>query len=189
MSWRDQYQQGSFRGASFRTEYHERSGGRRVVSHEFPGRDDPVTEDLGRSQRTFSIDCWVAGADYRADRDALIDALEAFGPGLLVHPFHGSMNVNVLAYRQTEDTEEGGMCRFSIELVESGVAVAVAPELDGAAIVGFEADDVIGYLAKYKLRDEECVIVSSDKDFYQLLSPLSRKAAWQLPSQLWPSLF
>lgn len=144
MSWREQYQQGSFRGASFRTEYHERSGGRRVVSHEFPGRDEPVTEDLGRSQRTFSIDCWVAGADYRADRDALIDALEAFGPGLLVHPFHGSMNVNVLAYRQTEDTEEGGMCRFSIELVESGVAVAVAPELDGAAIVGFEADDVLG---------------------------------------------
>ena len=33
-----------------------------------------------------------------------------------------------------------------------------------------EADDVIGYLAKYKLKDEECVIVSSDKDFYQLLS-------------------
>ena len=33
-----------------------------------------------------------------------------------------------------------------------------------------EADDVIGYLAKYKLKDRKCVIVSSDKDFYQLLS-------------------
>jgi 5'-3' exonuclease len=39
-----------------------------------------------------------------------------------------------------------------------------------------EADDVIGYLAKYKLQDEECVIVSSDKDFYQLLS--SRVSQW-----------
>jgi len=33
-----------------------------------------------------------------------------------------------------------------------------------------EADDVIGYLAKYKFQDRNCVIVSSDKDFYQLLS-------------------
>lgn len=144
MSWREQYQRGSFRGADFRTEYHERSGGRRVVSHEFPGRDDPVTEDLGRAQRNFSIDCWVAGAEYRADRDALIDALEAFGPGLLVHPFHGSMNVNVLAYRQTEDTEEGGMCRFTIDFVESGVAVAAIPQTDWAAVLGSEVDDVLG---------------------------------------------
>ena len=147
MSWRDQYQPGSFRGAGFRTEYQERTGGRRVVSHEFPGRDDPVTEDLGRSQRSFSIDCWVAGHDYRADRDALIDALEAFGPGLLVHPFYGSMNVNVLTYRQTEDTDEGGMCRFTIEFVESGVAVAAAPEIDGAAIAGAEADDILAKAA------------------------------------------
>jgi len=34
-----------------------------------------------------------------------------------------------------------------------------------------EADDVIGYLVKYKLRDERCVIASSDRDLYQLLAP------------------
>ena len=39
-----------------------------------------------------------------------------------------------------------------------------------------EADDIVGYLAKYKLKNEECVIVSSDKDFYQLLSP--RVSQW-----------
>lgn len=32
-----------------------------------------------------------------------------------------------------------------------------------------EADDIIGYLCKYKLRDQKKVIVSSDKDYYQLL--------------------
>ncbi len=32
-----------------------------------------------------------------------------------------------------------------------------------------EADDVIGYLSKYKLKEWRKVIVSSDKDFYQLL--------------------
>lgn len=36
-----------------------------------------------------------------------------------------------------------------------------------------EADDVIGYLSK-NLLDEEIIIASSDKDFYQLLSPKVR---------------
>lgn len=143
MSWRDSYQTGSFRGATFRTEFHARTGGRRVVTHEFPGRDEPVTEDLGRTARTFSIDCWVAGADYRADRDALLDAIEAFGPGLLVHPFYGSMQVNVMTFQQTEDTLEGGMCRFRIDFTEAGVPVAVPAALDGAALAGSEADAVL----------------------------------------------
>lgn len=33
-----------------------------------------------------------------------------------------------------------------------------------------EADDVIAYLSKYRFKDERCVIVSSDRDMYQLLS-------------------
>ena len=33
-----------------------------------------------------------------------------------------------------------------------------------------EADDVIAYLAKYKFSEDDVTIVSSDKDFFQLLS-------------------
>ena len=36
-----------------------------------------------------------------------------------------------------------------------------------------EADDAIGYISKYKLRDEPKIIVSSDYDFYQLIDPLT----------------
>lgn len=32
-----------------------------------------------------------------------------------------------------------------------------------------EADDVIAYVARYRLKDDPCVIMSSDKDYYQLL--------------------
>lgn len=39
-----------------------------------------------------------------------------------------------------------------------------------------EADDIIAYLAKYKFSKKRCVIVSSDKDYYQLLS--SRIIQW-----------
>ena len=37
-------------------------------------------------------------------------------------------------------------------------------------VEGCEADDVIGYLAKYRFRDEKVTIVSSDKDFWQLIN-------------------
>lgn len=36
-------------------------------------------------------------------------------------------------------------------------------------IDGTEADDIIGYLVKYKFKNEDKIILSSDKDFYQLL--------------------
>lgn len=135
MSWRDQYQQGSFRDAAFRTEAEERSGGRRVVSHEFPGRDEPVTEDLGRRAKQFSIDCHVVGADFIAQRNALLTALEAPGPGLLIHPQYGRMMAVVFDYSCSHSTEEGGIARFRITFGESGQAVAAPP----AAVAGDES--------------------------------------------------
>jgi len=41
-----------------------------------------------------------------------------------------------------------------------------------------EADDVIGYLCKYKFKDQEKVIVSSDQDYYQLLNDTTN--IWRL---------
>lgn len=139
MTWRDQYEAGSFRGAAFRTEGHERSGGRRVATHEFPGRDEPVTEDLGRRARSFSIDCHVIGEDYRADRDALLDALEEKDAGLLIHPWHGQMMVVVLDFTSSED-QAGGVCTFSIEFGESGQPVSAPVATPTGQAAGIEAD-------------------------------------------------
>ena len=141
MTWRDDYQPGSFRGAAFRTEGHERSGGRRIATFEFPGRNDPLTEDLGRRQRQFSVDCHVIGASYRAARDALIDALEAEGPGLLVHPWHGQMMVVVQEFNTSETTDEGGLCRFRISFAEAGqdVAAPITTQSGQAAVAAADS--------------------------------------------------
>lgn len=138
----DGYQPGSFRGAGFVSQRQEREGGRRVVSHEFPGRDEPLTEDLGRRARAFILDVFVGGngESWFGDRDALIEALEAEGPGLLIHPWHGAMQVVVFGYRQSEDTSEGGIARFSIDFGESGLPVAANE--DGTATALAESDAV-----------------------------------------------
>lgn len=143
MSWRDEYQQGSFRGVPFRTETASARRGRRVARHEFPGRDEPVVEDLGRRAREFQIDCHVIGADYRTQRDALLDALEAPGPGLLVHPWHGRMMVVVLDAEDSESTEEGGLCRFRITFGEAGLAAPAPVEVAAGADGEQAADEAI----------------------------------------------
>lgn len=133
--WRERYVQGSFRGVPFRTEQREQVGGRRVALFELPFRDTPIGEDLGRKAREATIDCHVIGRDYMDARDALIDALEAFGPGTFVDPWTGEQHqVYAEDYRLVESTDEGGIARFSILFRESGAERPLTASADTAAI-------------------------------------------------------
>ena len=92
----------SFRGARFEVDDVEASGGRRVVLHEYPLRDTPYSEDLGRRAREFSVRGYIIQGrtyDYASARADVLKALEAYGPGELVHPWHGEVSVVVDDYR------------------------------------------------------------------------------------------
>jgi prophage DNA circulation protein len=133
--WRARYVQGSFRGAPFLSLQREGVGGRRVALNELPFRDQPVGEDLGRRARERTVDCFVIGADYMDRRDALIDALEAFGPGTYVDPWTGAQEqVYCEDFRYSESTDEGGMARFTIAFRESGAEKPVTSSIDTAAL-------------------------------------------------------
>lgn len=142
MSWRERIQPGSFRGVTFFSDAADGEVGRRVVLHEYPGRDKPYSEDLGRKARKFTLEIYVFGVDYMAARDALIAAFEEAGPGRLMHPYRGEMSASVLEVRgPRESTREGGMARFSVTFVEGGEASFPAAEVDGGEIVSAAADD------------------------------------------------
>src|SRR5262245_27796266 len=99
----------SFRGAPFLVESSERSGGRRVVVHEFPLRDEPFVEDLGKRGSVFRVDGYVIGDDYLTQRDALLAALEdESGPGELVHPYHGVRRAVCVNLGVRETRSDGG---------------------------------------------------------------------------------
>lgn len=120
MSWREQIRTpATFRGVPFHLAAAERSGGRRTVTHEYPLRDEPFLEDMGRRARAFPVEGYVVGEGYLTERDALIEALEAAGPGEFVHPYHGPLQVVCTDFRVRESTDEGGMARFSIEFTQS----------------------------------------------------------------------
>lgn len=101
----------------------EASGGRRVVLHEYPLRDTPYSEDLGRRAREFSVRGYIIQGrtyDYASARADVLKALEAYGPGELVHPWHGEVNVVVDDYRLRESMERGGLLELDIRFREAG---------------------------------------------------------------------
>ena len=129
----------SFRGVPFDAfEEHSESGGRRLVRHEFPLRDTPYTEDLGRKAGQWQVEAFILRnrwSDYEASRNRLRDALSAAGPGTLIHPWLGQMQVCVDGYTVRESTREGGYCQFSVTFVEAGSLVEPDIQQDTASKV------------------------------------------------------
>ncbi len=127
----------SFRGVPFDAfEEHSEAGGRRLVRHEFPLRDTPYAEDMGRKAGQWQVEAFILRnrwADYEAARDRLRDALNAPGPGTLIHPWLGQMSVAVDSYTLRESTREGGYCKFSVTFVEAGSLTCPDIQTDTAA--------------------------------------------------------
>ena len=108
----------SFRGWPFFVDSSSVSGGRRIIVHELPLRNQPIIEDLGKKQRAYTLDGYVLGHDYTAQRDSLKTALEATGPGELIHPYYGLKNVQISDFSISETSSEGGFAKFSISFIE-----------------------------------------------------------------------
>jgi len=155
MSWRDQLRQGSYRGALFHIESADTEAGRRTARHDYPGRDLPFVEDLGRKGKEFTVECFVLGADYMAARDALLAACDQAGPGTLVHPYRGELTVVCTNARVRETTREGGMARFTLTFVEAGenrdpLAAPDTVSRVGAAADAASADSLVWFGDRFK---------------------------------------
>jgi len=143
MRWQDQMQKGSFRGVPFRCKSREKEGGRRVARHEYPGRDEPWAEDLGRKANTDRLELHIIGADYMAGRDAMLAALDQYGPGLLVHPWDGQKQIQVETYNLRESSREGGMAIFTLTFTEAGKQQFPSATADTASAVDAAADSAV----------------------------------------------
>lgn len=143
-SWRDGYVTASFRGIKFFINRSNSTGGRKLVKHEFPEKDDTYNEDLGRKNKEFNLSAYLIGDEYYNKRNDLEDALDKKGPGVLIHPYRGELNVVVDDFSIGEETEEGRMCRFDIQFVLDGevVLTVLGPgpyDLLNDAIADFQA--------------------------------------------------
>jgi len=152
MAWLDNFRQAKFRNAEFYVPSAENRGGRRGVVHEFPKRDEPYVEDMGKKAKSFEIEAYVLGEDYFTARNALVEALDAPGVGKLVHPYLGTLDVFCTNYSFRETVTETRMARFTLSFVQAGRLKFPSTTIDTTADVSLKKatalDKVKSALAK-----------------------------------------
>lgn len=149
--WTDSLQQASFRSVPFAVLADEGRFGRKIGLHEYPYRDKPWAEDLGRGTRRFQIvgflitDSAVYGGGSVIDQvQKLIGAAETMGTGTLVHPILGELTVTI-----PEDGlvisgrwEQGRYREFTLTCIEGGDRQFPSDSQDTGDVVDDSADDL-----------------------------------------------
>ena len=138
-NWRARLRRAVFRGARFYVAEIGGEHGRRLANHEYPGRDTPYAEDLGRKQRKWTFTAYVLGSLYTVERDRLIAACEKAGPATLIHPTLGVVSAACELCQYSERREVGGYCEFSLTFVESGKRFTPLSTLDTIQALAQEA--------------------------------------------------
>ena len=130
----------SFRGVVFQVNGADCGAGRRVQVHEYPQRDMPWVEDLGRATREIALDAFLIGADYIDQANRLLSVLEMAGPGTLVHPWLGTMQVCLSAPARVRFDSGLGVATVSLSFVESGELTFPIPTSSTQAASRLAAD-------------------------------------------------
>jgi len=176
--WRDRTMPAKFRGVEFHVELGSRQSGRRTVVHEFPKRDLPFSEDMGRHAIRYAFTGYLIHGDKRLaargtnvirQRDALIVALEQFDAGILEHPTMDPMLVMVERYSETESKQKGGYFEFDMQFVEAGLPVLSITDVATAQAVVNAAID--SQIAASALMNQVLRSLSGSGGVAPLLSP------------------
>jgi len=145
--WRAGLQPGSWRGVPFLCRDTSNDAGQRLAKFEFPDSDTVYVQSLGRGIKEFRLEIYVAGDDYMDQRAALEEALDADGPGTLVHPYRGPVQVFCQhPVRLKETAEQGRACFVEAVFVEAGGSDPPVPAHDTAGASIDAANNVVDEL-------------------------------------------
>lgn len=154
----------SFRGVSFWVESSDLSVGRRTVTHQYPQRDEPFTEDLGRAAREYRFSAFVLGDDYIEQAKKLREALEKPGAATLVHPEFGEIQVVAQPGASMSFSQSMRRVNFSLAFVEAGLNAFPTPEGASQQASRAAADEVSEAAAE---SFEDSLTLDDIEDFVQ----------------------
>lgn len=111
----------SFKGVPFQAAAVTKTIQRRQVLHEYPQRDVPYLEDLGKGATLYKVTAFLVGDNCVAQAKRLEKALLAVGAGTFVHPWDGALTVSVYqASNISYSNSELRYCSLDITFVEAG---------------------------------------------------------------------
>lgn len=120
-----------------------RKGGKKAPVSEYPGQNQGGVQDLGEITGVFPITCYITGTDYDLEADRFWEALAESGPGKLVHPRWGNLQVLPVSREQKEEFVDGlGRAVFTIEFLKVSDKQFIYPKInvDESAKVIADAD-------------------------------------------------
>lgn len=118
----------SYRGISFHVPDTSTQVGRRVAEHLFPGIDQAAYDDFGLATQTIQVEGLIVSDSYIAQAKALKAAFETPGPGTLIHPWLGPMQVIM------EETAEISFAAHELRVVRFS---ATFKRYNGMGLSGF----------------------------------------------------
>lgn len=139
----------SFKGVSFMTTEVDIEGGRRGAEGEFPFGEDTAYADLGRKIRTYRLTAVFREDDHIGDSQALFDACESLGPGLLVHPTRGTTMAACRSVKLKDNSEEQGETTADLDFVEANESGGIVNLLFGIIASGLNAASQGSFLRDY----------------------------------------
>ncbi|MFQ1018673.1 DNA circularization protein [Gilliamella sp. CG13] len=135
---------GSFRGVPFYViDEAARTGGNRLIRHEYPLRDVGLVENMGRTTASTTINVVVVGDDCRQQADTLIDALDSSESGELQHPDFKTQLVYVEQWSSRTVASEQRVVYFSVTFVPDTDEQSPVATPNGISIMG-ALSDVLG---------------------------------------------
>lgn len=111
----------SFKGVEFHYQDGVVDGGRKTITHEYPGSKNRYIEDLGGLEKRFTITAWMDNNVSFTDRDRLLKALEEGGAGPLIHPTFGTQRVVSIGYSLNDNINELGISKITLNFEVAGL--------------------------------------------------------------------
>jgi DNA circularisation protein N-terminus len=139
--WPRTLRRASYKGVAFFVEADHVETGRRLVVHQFPLKDAPYIEDLGRDANKISVSAYVVSDNADGEEKALRSVCESGGAGRLVLPME-VFAAHCEKCSRDFAKDKLGFVAFKLEFVREGVGSIALPAGFLGALVGQSVDSL-----------------------------------------------
>jgi len=118
MSWAETLLDASFRGVALQVLGENLQAQRATAEHGTPFKDGDTVVDLGRGSRRFAIQAVTFGVNYEIELQNILLAVDTAGPGELIHPIYGSLNVVCQNWDVQHQADRPDYAEVSLQFLE-----------------------------------------------------------------------
>lgn len=140
--WPSTLRRASFRGVAFFVETDDVETGRRLIVHEFPKRDVPYVEDMGRKANRISVTAYLVGDAADSEAMSLRGACESAGAATLVLPME-RLKAHCESCKRNFKKDQLGYVAFDLQFVREGTGSSPEPAPYLARLTSSAADATV----------------------------------------------